>query len=370
MGLKEVESVSDVSENENEEAPISKQRSQLQTHRFLAQQMKARTEARNASPSFTNTPHKAPKKNLKRKIQFSDTPKDLQDDEGQPKKKMNLGKSLNEKILNTLTEGVAVLTMETGVYQLTINNDKTRCYTVNLKENPTCTCPQFKTIALSRPIRVCKHIPVMMLFLGFSSNIIRKPIYNATERMRLTLKMEAFKHSDVDILEIKRNFEQIMNPAVEVEKEDELPLPYFNPKKYYGNYKTFQDAKLRIEVQSERYPCQWFGVRYSETRYTCTSSSHKTTDSNKLRQKLSTARPLVFLAYFTRIFQNPKTGMFSARDEKKYFHMQSQCISNLGQDPFSNLKPPFNVDITRLSKENRAIVRTTFPNVTFVEDIE
>ena len=79
--------------------------------------------------------------------------------------------------------------------------------------------------------------------------------------------------------------------------------------------------------------------------------------------------PLVFLVYFTRIFQNPKTGKFSAKDEKKYFHMQSQCISNLGQDPFSNIKPPFNVDITRLSKENKAIVRTTFPDVTFVEDI-
>ena len=371
LGLKETEAVSDGSENQSGKAPITKQRSQLQTHRYLAQQMKARTEARNASPSFINTPHKAPKKNLKRKIQFSDTLADLQDDDAQPKKKMNFGKSLNEKILNTLTEGVTVLTVETGVYQLTINNDKTRCYTVNFKENPTCTCPQFKTIASSRPRRVCKHISVMMLYLGFtfSSKILRKPIYNATERMWLTLKLEAFKHSNVDILEIKRNFEKEMNPTMEVEKEDEVPLPYFNSKKYYGQYKTFKEAKVIIEEQTERYPIQWFGVRYSETRYTCTSASHTTADSNKLRQKLSKAKPLVFLVYFTRIFQNPKTGKFSARDEKKYFHMQSQCISNLGQDPFSNIKPPFNVDITRLSKENKAIVRTTFPDVTFVEDI-
>ena len=107
---------------------------------------------------------------------------------------------MNEKILNTLTEGVTVLTLETGVYQLTINNDETRCYTVNLKENPTCTCPQFMTAAASRPRRVCKHISVMLLFLGFTfrANIIRKPIYNATERIQLTLKLEAFKHSKVD----------------------------------------------------------------------------------------------------------------------------------------------------------------------------
>ena len=187
--------------------------------------------------------------------------------------------------------------------------------------------------------------------------------------MWLTLKLEAFKHSNVDILEIKRNFEKEMNPTMEVEKEDEVPLPYFNSKKYYGQYKTFKEAKVIIEEQTERYPIQWFGVRYSETRYTCTSASHTTADSNKLRQKLSKAKPLVFLVYFTRIFQNPKTGKFSARDEKKYFHMQSQCISNLGQDAFSNIKPPFNVDIIRLSKENKAIVRTSFPDVTFVEDI-
>ena len=70
LGLKETEAVSDGSENQSGKDPITKQRSQLQTHRYLAQQMKAKTEARNASPSFINTPHKAPKKNLKRKIQF------------------------------------------------------------------------------------------------------------------------------------------------------------------------------------------------------------------------------------------------------------------------------------------------------------
>ena len=116
--------------------------------------------------------------------------------------------------------------------------------------------------------------------------------------MWLTLKLEAFKHSTVDILEIKRNFEQEMNPTMEVEKEDVVPLPYFNSKKYYGQYKTFQEAKVIIEEQTERYPIQWFGVRYSESRYTCTSASHTTADSNKFRQKLSKAMPLVFFVYF------------------------------------------------------------------------
>ena len=163
-----------------------------------------------------------------------------------------------------------------------------------------------------------------------------------------------------------------MNPTtVEVDNEEAVPLPYFDSKKYYGQYKTFQEAKVFIEEQKERYPCKWFGLQYEEKRYMCTSASHTTADSKKLRQKLSQARPLVFLVYFTRIFLNQTTGKYSARDEKKYFHMQSQCISNLGQAlvKFSNIKPPFDVDITRLSKENKAIVRTTFPDVTFVDDI-
>ena len=372
---------SNLVENENEQVQITKQRSQLQTHRFLADQMKARAEARISSPSFINTPHKAPKKTLKRKIQFSDTLEDLNNELSQPKKKINTGKklnegrSLNEKVFLTLSEGLTVKTLELGVYQLTIQNDPARCYTVNLKQKPTCTCPHFETIVKSRPLDrntlVCKHIVVMLLFLGFNYNskILRKYAYNATDRVVLELKMATFAHTNVDISEIKTNFEKEMNPRLE-EATQEIDLPYFNPKKYYGQYNSYQEAKLFIEEQKERYPCKWFGLQYEEKRYSCTSACHTTLESKKLRQKLSQNRPLVFLVYCTRIFLNKNTGKYSARDEKKYFHMQNDCISNFGRDfiTFSNIKPPFDVDISRLSKENRGLVRTTFPNVTFVAD--
>jgi hypothetical protein len=62
-------------------------------------------------------------------------------------------------------------------------------------------------------------------------------------------------------------------------------------------------------------------------------------------------------------------GKYSARHEKKYFHMLSDCVTNLGADllTFSNIKPPFDVDITRLPKENRELVIKTFPEYNFVE---
>ena len=64
--------------------------------------------------------------------------------------------------------------------------------------------------------------------------------------------------------------------------------------------------------------------------------------------------------------------MYSAKDEKKYFHMQRDCISNFGSDflKFTNLKPPFDVDISRLSTENRNLVKNTFPDLTYVEEVE
>ena len=49
--------------------------------------MRARTEARISAPSFENTPHKAPKNNLKRRIQFSDSLADVTNDNPKPKKK-------------------------------------------------------------------------------------------------------------------------------------------------------------------------------------------------------------------------------------------------------------------------------------------
>ena len=53
IGLKE-----NVDVTENEEVPMSKQRSVLQTHKFLADQIQAKAVARIESPKFINAPHK------------------------------------------------------------------------------------------------------------------------------------------------------------------------------------------------------------------------------------------------------------------------------------------------------------------------
>jgi hypothetical protein len=378
LGLKE----SVVNENllEKEHVPVAKQRSVLQTHKYLADQLQARADARIESPKFINAPHKAPKKMIKRKIQFSDTLEDLNNEN--PNKKIKAGKknlktnfSLNEKILKTLSDGFEIKTLEIGVYELTVKNDPKRCYTVNLKANPSCTCPEFERIVKSRlndrNTLICKHIPVMMLCLGFSysSKLLRRFAYNATERMLVDLKTATFLHTNLDIADIKTKFENEMNPKLETPEKE---LPYFDPKKFYGQYKSYEEANLFINEQKERYPCKWFGLRYEEKRYVCTSALHATQDSKKLRQNLTQARPLVFLVHFTRIFLNKHTGRYSARDEKKYFHMKKDCVSSFGWDlkKFTNIKPPFDVDISRLSTDNRAFVKKTFPDYTFVEDFE
>ena len=94
-----------------------------------------------------------------------------------------------------------------------------------------------------------------------------------------------------------------------------------------------------------------------------------TAESKKLRKKKSQAMPLVFLVYFVRIFVNKNIGRHSAKNEKKYFHMLPECILNLGSEllKFSNLKPPFDIDITRLPLENKELVKINFPEYTFVE---
>ena len=181
--------------------------------------------------------------------------------------------------------------------------------------------------------------------------------------------METFSHASVNITDIKTKFENEMYQKME---STETELPYLDSKKYYGQYKSYNEAKIFIEEQKERFPCKWFGLTYEEKRYMCASASHKTQDAKKLRQKVTQARPLVFLVHFIRIFLNKHTGKYSARDEKKYFHMQRDCVSNFGSDlvRFTNIQPPFNVDISRLSTENKAFVKKTFSDYTFVDDVE
>ena len=171
IGLKE-----NVDVTENEEVPMSKQRSVLQTHKFLADQIQAKAVARIESPKFINAPHK---KIMKRRLQFSDTLDDM--NSGNQKQKPRTKKpdvkqslNLNEKILNTFSEQFTIKTVDIGVYEITINRDAKRCYIVNLKQSPTCTCLEFERILKAREhdrnTLVCKHIPCMMLCLGFEFN--------------------------------------------------------------------------------------------------------------------------------------------------------------------------------------------------------
>ena len=358
------------------ERPVEKSRSVFETHLYLAKQLESRAKARIESPKFINGPHKAPKKVGKRKIQFSDTLDDVTSDNQNKKKKSQTkqdGKSLNEKILQTLSDGVDIKTMDIGVYQLKIKQDPDRCYTVNLQQTPTCTCPEFERISNQRKkdpnTEICKHISVMCLCLGFtySSSVTRRYSYSATERTLVNLKTATFAHTTVNIAEIKKKFEDEMNAKSEKQQQQ---LPYIDTKKNIGHFKSYEEAKLFIVEYAERYPCKWFGLVYEEKRYVCTSSSHSTQEEKRLRLNLSQGRPLVFLVHFTIIFLNKNTGKWCAREEKKYFHMNISCVTNFGQEllNFSNLKPPFDVDITRLSAENRAFVKKTFSDYTFIED--
>ena len=356
---------------EQEPIPV-KQRSQLHVSKHLAEQIKARADEKISSPKYINAPHKAPKKNLKLKgrIKFTDRLEDLS-----PTKKISKSKkTLDEKGLQTLKEGVSLKVLESGLYEIIVKEDAKRCYKVDLRtENPNCTCPEFENIKKSkqksRREQVCKHILVVLLCLGFSygSPIIRNHCYSSSDRIMIELKIAGFLHQNLNIKEIIRKFENEMK--IKEPSEQEKELPYFNGKKIHGSYKSFEEAKLSIDKHSEKFPCKWYGVKYSEGRYQCASATHTTKDSGKLRQQKSQACPLVFLVYFTNIFKNKTTGKFCAKDEKKYFHMLSECVTNLGEKltNFSNIKPPFDIDITRLPKENRELVVKTFPDYNFVQ---
>jgi hypothetical protein len=291
------------------------------------------------------------------------------------KPKAKKSDNVNEKIFQTLSDGFSIKTNEIGVYELTIKDDPTRCYTVSFKENPRCTCPEFERIQKARQQdrsnKICKHISVVLLCLGFEFNaqIIRRYNYNATERMQLNLKTSVFAHKNVDIDGIKKKVENEINGNKESPQKE---LPFHNPKKYYGQYKDFPEAKCFIDVHAERYPRKWFALKYEEKRYLCTSAKHETQEGKKLRPNQMEEKPLVFLVYFTRIFQHKHTGRYSARDEKKYFHMNIDCISNFGSDlrTFTNIQPPSVVDFSRLSDENKTFVKKMFPGLTFVENVE
>ena len=59
IGLNKSQNVTESTEGPiSEEEPMSKQTSVLQTHKFLADQIQARTNVRIDSPKFINTPHK------------------------------------------------------------------------------------------------------------------------------------------------------------------------------------------------------------------------------------------------------------------------------------------------------------------------
>ena len=131
----------------------------------------------------------------------------------------------------------------------------------------------------------------------------------------MNLKIEAFLNSDVDILKIKQNFVKAMNPTA-VEEETVADLPYFDPKKYYGQYKNFQEAKLFIEEQKERYPCKWYGLKYEVKRYMCTSASHTTAVSRNY-DKSSPRADLLCFSFTSLEYSKTKTQEYSLPEMKR-----------------------------------------------------
>jgi hypothetical protein len=141
---------------------------------------------------------------------------------------------------------------------------------------------------------ICKHISVVLLCLGFpfSSQILRRYSYNATERMMLNLKIDTFAHQNFDPVEILKQVEKELDGKFE---SPEKELPYHDKKKYYGQFKSFAEAKVFINEKKEGYPCKWFAVKYDEKRYLCASGYHgEDQGAKKLRQKLSKEKPLFF----------------------------------------------------------------------------
>ena len=141
IGVKEHENLDDQSQS----TPVQKQRSEHQLHKHLAEQIKARKDAHLSSPKYINAPHKAPKKNLvKRKVKFTDNFEDLSLSSKQQKTNK---KSLDEKALLSLKEGVSLEVVVSGLYSIIINQDKNINYRVDLQTNePSCTFPMFQEI--------------------------------------------------------------------------------------------------------------------------------------------------------------------------------------------------------------------------------
>ena len=78
------------------------------------------------------------------------------------------------------------------------------------------------------------------------------------------------------------------------------------------------------------------------------------------------------MVHYTRIYLNKNKEKCSARDKKKYLYMKEECVLNFGSDlsKSTNIQPPFDADIIRMSTENSTFVRKSFPAYTFVENVE
>ena len=89
--------------------------------------------------------------------------------------------------------------------------------------------------------------------------------------MMLNLKIDTFAHKNVDPVEILKQVEKELDGKFE---SPEKELPYHDKKKYYGQFKSFAEAKVFINEKKEGYPCKWFAVKYDEKRYLCASGYH------------------------------------------------------------------------------------------------
>ena len=282
---------------------------------------------------------------------------------------------------NSFNQLIEINQSETGKFKLHIQkSSETVTYDLQIIGRLSCTCKDFTKKNKNNPVDklMCKHFLYTLLAIGVDPMSQREILtkyssshYSEDDMSVIYTKCMDFDASNFDNNDIFQKLDRAMinksKKLSDLDKrlKEQNPLPYINDNRFYGSYRTKNEAMEEILTNKERFTVTWYALLATDGRRQCPGNGDHDRKCIKRGQ-------LCLAADFNSVMvrKHGEDTVYKIKDQRRFFCLQKECSSEFVKRElrdFSNIKAPKVVNVNFLHEGSREQFLKVFPHVEMLQ---
>jgi hypothetical protein len=282
-----------------------------------------------------------------------------------------------KRALNSFNQLTHVKQSEPGKFRLHIKkSSETVIYDLQIIGRLSCSCEDFRRKNKNIPMDklICKHFIYTLLAIGVDPGCQRELLtkyssshYSEDDMSVIHTKCMDFDASNFDNNAIYQKLERAISNKpkklsdLDKRLKEQKPLPYINDNRFYGSYRSKNEAMEEILTNKDRFSETWYALLASDGRRQCPGGG----DHDK---KCIQRGQLCLAADFNSVMlrKNGEENIYKIKDQRRFFCLQKECTSEFVKRElrdFSNIKAPEVVRVDFLHEGSRGQFLKAFPHV-------